>query len=223
MNTIPVFSRRLLASGALTAAAAVTALAGCATTAAPAPTQPPASAQPTAGSSAPVSPPTSSTPPAPESNPPGDIPDNQVYVPFSPKGGGFQVTVPEGWAQTTGTGGTVRFTDKLNSVEVTRRAGRPQPTADAVQAAVVTAEGARPGFVKGKAGRVERTAGTAVKVSYRVDDAADPVTGKTVNDDVELYVFWRNGVEVDLRLAGPRGADNVDPWQTITDSFRWTP
>ena len=37
------------------------------------------------------------------------------------------------------------------------------------------------------------------------------------------YEFFRNGQTVALTLAGPLGADNVDPWRHITDSFRWAP
>jgi hypothetical protein len=36
------------------------------------------------------------TAPAPETNPAGDIPDNQAFVPFTPPTGLFTVTVPEG-------------------------------------------------------------------------------------------------------------------------------
>ena len=68
---------------------------------------------------------------------------------------------------------------------------------------------------------MKRPAGSAYRAVYRVDGQPDPVTGKTVNNDVEQYTFWRNGTQVDLRLSGPHGADNVDPWKIITDSFRW--
>lgn len=44
-----------------------------------------------------------------ETNPAGDIPDNQAYVPFTPPGGGFTVKIPEGWASTTA-GPTTTFT-----------------------------------------------------------------------------------------------------------------
>jgi len=30
-----------------------------------------------------------------------------------------------------------------------------------------------------------------------------------------------SGTEVVLTLAGPKGADNVDPWRTVTDSLAW--
>jgi len=50
----------------------------------------------------------------------------------------------------------------------------------------------------------------------------DPVTGKTVTDSVERYVFTHGGRTAVLTLSGPRGADNVDPWRIVTDSLRWT-
>jgi hypothetical protein len=47
------------------------------------------------------------------------------------------------------------------------------------------------------------------------------VTGKVFRDAVERYEFYRNGTETVVILAGPTGADNVDPWRTVTNSFRW--
>ena len=43
----------------------------------------------------------------------------------------------------------------------------------------------------------------------------------TVAEAVERYTFWSSGVEAVLTLAGPKGADNVDPWRTVSDSLRW--
>ena len=48
-------------------------------------------------------------------------------------------------------------------------------------------------------------------------------TGKVTAQSVERYEFFRNGHTVTLTLAGPVGADNVDPWRRITDSFAWSP
>jgi hypothetical protein len=47
------------------------------------------------------------------------------------------------------------------------------------------------------------------------------VTGKVYTDVVERYEFFRNGTEAIVTLSGPSGADNVDPWRTVTNSFRW--
>ena len=151
----------------------------------------------------------------------GDIPDNQVYVPYSPPDGSFTVNVPEGWARTDVANG-VSFTDKLNTVTVQELTGRPQPTPDSVRTGELA--DAVAGAPKGTAGTVEQVtlpAGPAVHSTYSADSAPDPVTGRTVRDDVELYVFWKDGTEALLTLSGPHGADNVDPWKTISTSFTW--
>src|SRR6266550_3712460 len=83
------------------------------------------------GSSTPTEAPVSSEPAVPaESNPPGDIPDNTVFVPYHAAKGGWTVTVPEGWSRTT-KGTTVTFTDKLNTVQVDARPGTPVTLASA--------------------------------------------------------------------------------------------
>jgi hypothetical protein len=156
---------------------------------------------------------------ASETSPLGDIPDNQVYVPYSPPDGSFTVEVPEGWARTDA-GDTVSFTDKLNTVTVQELTGRPQPTPDSVRTGELAGAAAR----NGAAGTVEQVtlpAGPAIHATYSADATPDPVTGRTVRDDVELYVFWKDGTEVLLTLSGPHGADNVDPWKKISTSFTW--
>src|SRR2546423_1505948 len=66
-----------------------------------------------------------------------------------------------------------------------------------------------------------RRAGRAVRITYRPQSPATPVTGKTTRDEVERYEFWKAGNEAILTLSGPVGADNVDPWRLVTDSLRW--
>ena len=68
---------------------------------------------------------------------------------------------------------------------------------------------------------VTRKAGTAVLITYGADSNPDPVTGKVRRLDVQRYEFWRNGAQVILTLTAPQGADNVDPWRVVTDSFGW--
>src|SRR5689334_2010130 len=48
----------------------------------------------------------SSNPPATEFNPPGDIPDNQVFVDYRVPGSGVHIKVPEGWARSSASGTT---------------------------------------------------------------------------------------------------------------------
>jgi hypothetical protein len=152
-------------------------------------------------------------PTAPEQNAAGDIPDNQVFIPYA--GSGFTVNVPEGWAHTA-EGGPVVFTDKFNSVRIETTLLPQAPTVDSVT------QNELPHLPGGKVSTVHRTAGNAILISYEDKSAPDPVTGKRVVESVQRYEFWRNGFEVILTLSGAKGADNVDPWRTVTDSLRWT-
>ncbi len=112
--------------------------------------------------------------PAPtESNPPGDIPDNQVYVAYRPAAGftGFTVKVPEGWAR-TGQGDTTVFTDKLNTVRVTTATASAAPTVGSVTNTVVPQLKAQvPKFAAPKATEVTRHAGPVVRLTYQGDSA----------------------------------------------------
>jgi hypothetical protein len=162
-------------------------------------------------------------PNGPEVSPAGDIPDNQAFVAYAPAGAGFTVKVPEGWARTTA-GGATTFTDKLNSIVVgTPTTAAKRPTAASATATVIP-QLARTvkGFANARAGTVTRTAGPALRITYLADSAPDTVTGKTRRNAVERYEFLHNGKLVVLTLAGPKGADNVDPWKIVTDSLRWT-
>lgn len=160
-------------------------------------------------------------PNAPEVNPAGDIPDNQVFVSYRPPGGQFTVKVPEGWARVV-RGGTVSFTDKLNTIRMESRPAPVAPTPpSARQTELPAIKAASRHYQPGNVTQVRRAAGPAVLITYKADAPADPVTGKVVHDAVERYEFWRGGTEAILTLSGPVGADNVDPWRIVTDSFRW--
>ena len=168
--------------------------------------------------------PAATTSPAPrvtESNPPGDIPDNQAFVAFSPAGGGYSVKTPEGWARTSN-GATTSFTDKLNHITVSSAAAPTQPTVASVKITdVPRVKAAVPKFAMGKVTTVVRRGGKAILLTYQGDSAPDPVTGKVVRDAFERYTFYRAGKRVDLTLSGPTNADNVDPWRIVSDSLRW--
>jgi hypothetical protein len=175
-----------------------------------APPAPPASAPPAATGGA-------------EVNPSGDIPDNQAFVPYSPPGAAFTVSVPEGWSRLVQDGG-VAFTDKLNSVRIATGPQPQAPTVESVRAQELPAlRTSVPGYQQGTLTTVTRTAGPAVLITYGAISDPDPVTGKSRPNEVQRYEFWHTGQAVTLTLSGPKGADNVDPWRTVTDSLRWTP
>jgi hypothetical protein len=159
---------------------------------------------------------------APESSPPGDIPDNQAFVAYAPRGASYSVKVPEGWSQTAA-GGAVSFTDKLNTVRLEQATAKATPTVAAVRQSVLPKLAqAEKGFKAGTVTTVQRKAGHAVRITYQALSKRDPVTGKARVDAVERYLFFHNGHEAVVTLSGPKGADNVDPWRIITDSLRWT-
>lgn len=151
----------------------------------------------------------------------GDIPDSQVFVVYAPPAGGFTVRVPEGWARTEAAG-AVTFTDRFNSV---RLETAPAPTAPTVQSAerdeVPALASAATNLSGTKVSTVTRIGGPAVLVTYQADGAPDAVTAKVPRLAVERYEFWKDGRQVVLTLSGAMGADNVDPWRTVSDSFRW--
>ena len=176
-------STRHAAAGALSAATLAIALAACAAPdARPAATIRPGPGpglRPSPSGDAPprVAAPASAAPDpnAPEVVEAGDIPDNQVFVPYSPPGGGFTVSVPEGWSRTDDHGATV-FTDKFNSVRlesVARPAGHPTSRPRGPQELPAIASSA-PGFVPGDVTAVNRAGGPAVLHHLHRDVAGRP-------------------------------------------------
>ena len=129
---------------------------------------------------------TSVDPNAAEVSPAGDIPDNQVFVPYSPPGAGYQVTVPEGWARST-QGTAVTFTDKLNSIRLDSAPAGAAPTVADANAELGQLASSVPGFSAGQVTTVQRKAGPAVLITYKGDGPQDPVTGKSVTDAFERY------------------------------------
>jgi hypothetical protein len=156
-----------------------------------------------------------------ESNPPGDIPDNQAFVTYTAADGSYTVKYPEGWARTD-SGAAVTFTDKYNSITLAPHNGFYRPT-EAYARTVELPEIAShtPGFAGGQVSTVQRSAGSVVLITYQADSAPNPVTGKSVPQDVSRYEYSRDGRGVLVTLAAPVGSDTADPWRTVTDSFTW--
>jgi hypothetical protein len=157
----------------------------------------------------------------PENNSAGDIPGNQPFVPFTPPGGLFTVSVPEGWARATEGAATV-FTDKLNTVRIETRPIAAAPNTESVSVYELPAiASSTPDYRAGAVTAVQRNAGQVMLITYQGSSAPNSVNGKTQTDAFERYEYWRAGQETILTLSGPVGADDVDPWRTVTDSLRW--
>jgi hypothetical protein len=160
-------------------------------------------------------------PNAPEVVEPGDIPDNQVFIPFASADGIYTVKVPEGWARTEA-GGVVTFTDNYNSIALQASSAATAPTVDSVGASGLSDVASDPTFTLIGVTEVTRKAGTGVLATYEIGSTLNPVTGKKALLAVERYVFFHNGTVVTMTLSGAKGADNVDPWRIVSDSLAWT-
>lgn len=161
------------------------------------------------------------SPVAPEVNPPGDIPDNQAFVAYQSTAGHFQVKVPEGWSRAT-LKSTVDFSDKLNSVSIK---WAPSPQAPTVEQAKTTEAQALSrtelAFKLVGVQQVSLPGGQAVLIKYQENSDPNPVTGKQYRMDVLRYEFYKSGTQANLTLTSPVGADNVDPWKIVSESFKW--
>jgi hypothetical protein len=159
-------------------------------------------------------------PAAPEKNPPGDIPDTQVFVTYtSPLG--FSLKVPEGWARTDRRDGA-NFSDKYNAVNITVASAASAPTAtsaaDHEAADLVKADRA----VKIEAIRkIVLRSGPALLIVYTSNSEPNPVTNKPLRLESNRYLIYRGGKLAILDLSAPLGADNADQWKLMSDSFQW--
>jgi hypothetical protein len=158
-------------------------------------------------------------PNAPEVVAPGDIPDNQLFVPYRPTAGGYTISVPEGWSRTEDNG-AVTFTDKYNSIMVTVRPVAAAPTVESVGKSGLADVAQDPSYRAGKIAATKTAGGSAIKATYEIGSAPNKVTGKKALLAVERYVYFGNGTQVVVTLSGAKGADNVDPWKIVSDSVR---
>jgi hypothetical protein len=156
-----------------------------------------------------------------ESNPPGDIPDSIAFVPYRSKAGGFKISTPEGWSRTTSKD-SVTFTDKLNTIVVSWAPAASAPTVQsATSTEVPTLRKTVRAFRLVDVKAVDLPAGPSALISYQANSDPNAVTGKQYRQDILRYELFRRGEQVDITLLSPVGADNVDPWRIVTESFAW--
>lgn len=157
----------------------------------------------------------------PEINPVGDIPDNQAFIKYQSASGGYLIQVPERWARTEN-GTDVHFIDKFDGVQVQISKATELLSIDSIrknQAAAIEKSG-RAVTVK-NIKQVKLNGGSAVVVSYESNSDPDPVTNKQVRLENESYYFNKNGSLACVTVWAPLGADNVDQWNFISNSFGW--
>ena len=157
---------------------------------------------------------------APERNPPGDIPDDQVFVTFrAPQG--FSLKVPEGWARRDVPSG-VDFADKYGEIVVTITPASTAPTLAEVKSTdVVELAKLDRAVTVAASAAVKLPVGPAVKITFTSNSESNTVTGKRVRLENERFVIGGPGKRATLTLSAPAGADNADQWKLVAESFRW--
>lgn len=163
----------------------------------------------------------SEKPVAPEKNPPGDIPDSQVFIKYTSETGKYELQVPEGWARTE-SGTDVKYVDKLDGIQVKISTVNDAFTIENIKknqtAAIVKA--GRAVKIKGTK-EIKLSGGKAVLVKYDSNSEPDPVTNKQIRLENESIFLNNSGKLVEIVLWAPLGADNADQWNLISNSFRW--
>ena len=145
----------------------------------------------------------------------GDIPDNQVYLTYT--GSAFTIKYPEGWVQAA-RGDGVTFQDKDNRIAVTVSQG-PAPSSSSVSGNIRAINGAT---ITTAARGITLPSGPAIAATYQVDGQADAVTGKKPRLTVDRYeLSGSGGRRAVIELANRVGADNLDAYRLIVESFRW--
>jgi hypothetical protein len=154
-----------------------------------------------------------------EKNPPGDIPDTQVFVQY--QGAGVTMKVPEGWARTDEAAGAI-FADKYNGLEVTTITSTAPLTAASVTNNEAKSLAAGRGAIKITSVKdVKLDGGMAVRVDYSANSAPNPVTNKQIRlEEVRFYLQGSGGHVAVLDMSAPLGADNVDQWNLMANSLR---
>jgi hypothetical protein len=155
-----------------------------------------------------------------EKNPPGDIPDTQVFIDYTAPGG-FTMKIPEGWARSDHADGA-SFVDKLDGVVVSVAKADAAPTVETTKADYIpklesTGRAIRVTAVK----QVKLPAGSAIRIIYTSNSEPNAVTNKQVRLENERYLYFKDGKLITLELYAPKGADNVDQWQLMSTSFQW--
>ncbi len=157
---------------------------------------------------------------SPEVNPPGDIPDSQVFIKFDSPGG-FTLKVPEGWARTDAQNHWV-FNDKYNRISLSN-CDLTQPLTLDFARTVLAPDMEKAGHAVKilKIMNVKMKSGDAIRLIYESNSEPNAVTNKQIREENESFYFAKDKKLVRLDLSAPKGADNVDQWKLISSSFRW--
>ncbi len=155
-----------------------------------------------------------------EVNPPGDIPDSQVFIRFdSPDG--FSLRVPEGWARSD-VDHQSTFNDKYNRIVISTTdltMALDLPFAKATLVPAIEKTGRAVKILK--IVPVKLKSGDAIRIIYESNSEPNAVTNKQVREENETFYYAGKGKLIKLDMSAPKGADNADQWKLISSSLKW--
>lgn len=154
-----------------------------------------------------------------EKNPPGDIPDSQVFIAYKAPSG-MSMQVPEGWSRADLPTGA-RFFDKYNTIVLTGSDAASAPTVAnvrTIEAPDLVASGRAVKITSIKP--VKLPGGSAVRIDYSANSEPNPVTNKQIRLEGVRYFIFSSGKLATLDMQAPLGADNVDQWKLMANSVR---
>jgi hypothetical protein len=156
---------------------------------------------------------------APNPVTPGDIPDTIAYVKYSNASGHYQFKHPEGWSQSS-RGSSALFTDSYNGVAVEVSIDSKPPTSTSVLRSVVPRlRSSQSAFRLMRISPTRLPAGPGFLIVFQRNSPPNPVTNKSVRQEVHLYEIYSHGRTVKMSLFGAVGADNVDPYAKMSQSL----
>jgi hypothetical protein len=150
----------------------------------------------------------------------GDIPDNQQFLTFNNRSGGYSISYPEGWAR-SGNGDAVTFQDKSNTITI-KVTPASKPTTASVAAELKQEAASDPCLGAGTPQATTAGANQVIKVTYTTEGQKSQVTGQRPKITVDRYVYFKSGKVATVDLATPVGVDNVDAYRMISESFHWS-
>jgi hypothetical protein len=116
----------------------------------------------------------------------------------------------------------VRFADKCNTVDITVAPAQQGPTTATVTDHEVASLVKNGRAVKiGTVRNVTLRSGPALLIAYTSNSAPNSVTNKQLRLEHNRYLIYRGGKLATLDLSAPLGADNVDQWKLMSNSFQW--
>ncbi|MDQ6817161.1 MAG: hypothetical protein M3018_07105 [Actinomycetota bacterium] len=142
-----------------------------------------------------------------------------MFLTYHNSGAGYSMIYPEGWT-IKGGGNDVSLVNKNNVIRIViSPSGAPTPAS--LTAELTKLKQSNPTLTFTPPSEIQVKAGLAIKATYELHSAPNPVTGKTVLLIVDRYELSHAGKRVTVDLGTAKGVDNKDAYRRIINSLKW--